>query len=248
LSNHNHCGSEVLILGGDLAQAEETACYLTSHGCRADAFVDKHALLSRIDDAAPRLVLLQAAGASPEALVDIVSEIRTHAPLPCILHAQAPDLLAQRVHGLENGVDDWIPVETKPREVLARIRAVLRRCRRQEPANPSPPLASAAVTPAPPKVLTWKFSPEHRELFTPNGSPCLLTSAEFDLLLPLILNQGVAVERELLSQAVFRRSYNPDDRGLDNLVARLRRKLSAHSKNPRIIKAVRGIGYLFTSF
>ncbi|MES2713111.1 MAG: response regulator transcription factor [Pseudomonadota bacterium] len=239
--------TDIFVLGDNLARAEDLAGYLTANGCRANAFGDKQAMLSRMQDHTPDLVLLQAAAGSPATLIATLSGIRARALVPCIIHAQEPDHVAQRVHGLENGFDDWISATTARREVLARIRAVLRR----SPPNPrsqvtSKPLPRPTPTRIPPRH--WHLSSERRELFAPGGAACLLTSAEFDLLRALVRTPGIPVEREVLSKAVFRRPWNPEDRGIDNLVARLRRKLAAHSQNSSLIKPVRGVGYLFTHF
>lgn len=239
----DHSDTDIFILGETLASAKEFASYLATQGCRADAFGDRRALLSRMEDQTPGLVLLQARVGSPDSLVELLTGIRARSLVPCIMHAQEPDHVAQRVHGLENGMDDWIPPETARREVLARIRAVLRR---------GPPSGAASVVRAPSARRAvphhWHLSIERRELFAPDGKACLLTSAEFDLLWVLVRSPGVPVAREVLSKAVFRRPWNPDDRGIDNLVARLRRKLAEHSQNDGLIKPVRGVGYLFTHF
>ncbi len=239
----SHSDSVIFILGETIAPAEAFACYLVAHGCRADVFGDRRALLSRLQDQTPGLVLLQARAGSPDAVVELLSEIRARSLVPCVMHAQGPDQVAQRVHGLENGMDDWIPHETARREVLARIRAVLRRV---------PPSAAASIARPPPARRAvprhWHLSIERRDLFSPEGNACLLTSAEFDLLWVLVQSPGVPVAREVLSKAVFRRPWNPDDRGIDNLVARLRRKLATHSQNDSLIKPARGVGYLFTHF
>jgi len=237
--------SNVFVYDHNVAQAEKTADYLSDHGCHANAFGDAHALLAQLQAVTPRLVLLQAEPGCPNTILDLIAQVRAMAPVPCILHAQAPDEVSQRVHGLENGVDDWIPVETAPREVLARIRAVLRRSRRPTdvPSAPDHPAQAPAT-----KSLTWRLSADHRDLFTPTGAACQLTAAEFDLLRTLVQNRGTPVPRDLLSRAVFRRAWNPDDRAIDNLVARLRRKLLIHVDNPAVIKPVRGVGYVFTRF
>lgn len=239
---------DIFILGGNRARAEDFAGYLTAHGCRAEAFGDKAALLSRMEDRIPGLVLLQAAAGSPASLLAMLADIRKRTLVPCILHAQEPDQVAQRVHGLENGVDDWIPATTARREVLARIRAVLRRAT-LSPARGEATSRTVIPTPArQPRSRNWHLSVERRELFAPDGSACLLTYAEFDLLWALARSPGAPVAREVLSKSVFGRPWHPEDRGIDNLVARLRRKLGAHSHNDSLIKPVRGVGYLFTQF
>jgi DNA-binding response OmpR family regulator len=89
---------------------------------------------------------------------------------------------------------------------------------------------------------------EQRELFGPDGQPRYLTAAEFELLQLLVRAQGTPVPRETMSQAVLRRPYHPEDRALDNLVLRLRRKLEDENSSTPIIKAVRGVGYVFIGF
>lgn len=248
MNNQYRSDVAIFVLGGNGTRAEAFVRYLTSHGCPAVAFADRLALVARMAGHTPGLVLVQTASASPDALIGILSEIRTHAPVPCIIHAQEPDHLAQRIHGLENGVDDWIPAATAPREVLARIRAVLRRSRSFALTSAVSPLGTRYNSEDPPRAREWHLSAERRELYTPNRTPCLLTSAEFDLLWALVQKPGVPVARVALSQAVFRRPWYPDDRGLDNLVARLRRKLAPFSENPGFIKPIRGAGYVFTRF
>lgn len=235
----------VSVFGGDFAYVEETANYLTSHGYLAKTFSSRADFLTRMQQAPPSLVLLEAAGWLPDRVIELVTEIRALSSVPCILRAREPDQTDQRVRGLEIGFDDWIAANTAPREVLARIRAVLRRSARAE-AGPAirPPLTAAHS----PKAMIWRISAERRELFTPAGVACLLTSAEFDLIHALVQNRGSVLPRPALFRAVFRRPWHPEDRAIDNLVARLRGKLGAHSTNRGVIKPVRGVGYIFTGF
>lgn len=243
--SHTLIAARVSVVGKDVLHVEAMANYLKSNGCPAEIFVNKSDFLARMQQAPPSLVLLEAAGWPSDGVVGLVAEIRAVSPVPCILRAHEADETDQRVQGLENGIDDWIAVNTPPREVLARIRAVLRRS--LLPAMSMLP-APGALNTGIPKASNWRLSAERRELFTPGGVACLLTSAEFDLLRALVEKRGVALPRDVLFARVFQRPWHPEDRAIDNLVARLRRKLAAHSPNPGIIKPVRGIGYIFTGF
>jgi DNA-binding response OmpR family regulator len=94
----------------------------------------------------------------------------------------------------------------------------------------------------------WRLCLKQRELFAPDGAARHLTSAEFELMQTLLRQQGMPVHRDALSLQVLRRPHHPEDRALDNLVLRLRRKLGDEGANARLIKSVRGVGYVFTGF
>lgn len=224
------------------------AKYLSANRFLATFHGEPAKVLSQMARAAPSLILLQSNAEQANFTIDLVRQIRALSSVPCILHARSPDEDSDRVLGLESGIDDWISSAATPREVLARVRAVLRRAgpRIPPPAQPQPPLTPQTLNGVAPR--SWRLSPERRELYTPAGAPCGLTTAEFDLFHILARKRGVPVTRDTLSLAVFRRPWAPDDRGIDNVAARLRRKLGQHSHNPQVIKPVRGVGYLFTGF
>lgn len=142
-----------------------------------------------------------------------------------------------RILGLELGADDYIQKTAMPREILARIRAVLRRVR---------PAAAAAA--AAPQANDWELrAPEH-ELYRPDGVPCRLTFAEFALLNALVSARGEPISRDVLTEQVFDRPYRPGDRAIDSLIVRVRRKLEPDPEQPVVIKSARQQGYLFTAF
>ena len=92
----------------------------------------------------------------------------------------------------------------------------------------------------------WRLLPERRQLLRPDGRECPLTTAEFDLVRVLVERPGRAVSRDAIARSVFGRPFRPEDRTVDNLVLRLRRKLDA--AGPRAIRTVRGAGYMFAGF
>ncbi|HEX3348679.1 MAG TPA: response regulator transcription factor [Acetobacteraceae bacterium] len=141
---------------------------------------------------------------------------------------------AARVQALELGADDVIGREASPSEILARTRAVIRR-RAQSAASRE-------------GTTGWRFVPARRDLIRPDGTRVALTAAEFALLDVLVRNQGAAIDRETLFAEVFRRPFQPMDRAIDTLVAKLRAKLGDRPRTPDVIRTVRPIGYMFVGF
>lgn len=211
---------------------DEIAAPLSLRHCH-----DFPTLLASLRSHKPDLVLLNDDGCVAPPLSAVIASIRAEADIPCVLRSARMDREQDRIAALDAGYDDCIGHTVSDDETLARIRAVLRRTLRHRPA------ATASVP-----SRAWRISPERRELYAPDGTACGLTSAEFDLLHTLAKHRGAVVSREVLSQAVFRRAWYPQDRGIDNLTARLRRKLAALSRNSQVVKPVRGVGYAFTGF
>lgn len=145
------------------------------------------------------------------------------------------------VVSLELGADDYIAKSTRPREMLARVRAAIRRIDHGTPDAGAPTLPAASAQ-------GWRFLPGQRDLIAPGGVRVVLTSAEFNLLHVMVRNAGTPLDRDYLSRAVFGRVHSEMDRSVDNLVARLRRKLNDSARTPHIIKTARPIGYVFTGF
>lgn len=135
-----------------------------------------------------------------------------------------------RVLGLETGADDFIVKPVSGREVIAWLRARLRR-----------PSEIQAEAPG------WRFVEQTRSLFRPNGQPIHLTTAEFELLQALVRSQGQPVSREDLSKLAFGRAWRFGDRSVDNAIVVLRRKLG-DERVDGCIRTVRGIGYVFVGF
>jgi DNA-binding response OmpR family regulator len=162
--------------------------------------------------------------------LDVLRRLRTVSPVPVlILTARGED--SNRILGLEMGADDYVPKPFNPRELIARIRAILRRVGRAE--------ASAG----PLAVGDLRIDPAVREVWL-EDSPLNLTSAEFTLLEVFMREPGRVLSREQLTESVLGRKLGPFDRVIDVHVSNLRRKLGVPQDGQRI-KAVRGSGYLF---
>jgi DNA-binding response OmpR family regulator len=235
----------VLLLDEHASHARAMASELEQLGFRMECASDPEAALRRAVNAnGPDLVLLQRRR-DGRIGVPFVIRLRTVSPLPCVLRALGADDEWDRIAALEAGADDYATAQMSLRELAARLRRVLNRSGlREEESRPALP------TPVEVEELELaegiRLSVRRREAYTPDEAPCQLTSAEFELLHMLVRAAGQPVSREAMSAAVLRRPHYPEDRALDNLVLRVRRKLGGSGTSEALIKAVRGVGYAFT--
>jgi len=167
--------------------------------------------------------------------MDVLRELRRESNLPVImLTARGEDM--DRIIGLELGADDYLPKPCNPRELAARIRAVLRRSEKQAetPCDKHPALIHCGA-------LEW-YPKSH--LVFDSGQQLDLTSTEYNILTELIRRRGEVVSKQELSQQALGKRLGPFDRALDMHIANLRKKLSpGHSGEP-IIRTMRGVGWL----
>jgi len=144
-----------------------------------------------------------------------------------------------RIIGLEMGADDYLPKPFHLRELLARVKSVLRRVQSRvgEPGQPARTNA---------RFAGWSLDLSSRELLSPAGQQVRLTTGEFDLLAAFVNNPNQVLSRDRLLDLARNREAGPFDRTIDVQVGRLRRKLEDDPQNPSLIKTVRGSGYIFT--
>ncbi|WP_343698969.1 response regulator [Caulobacter sp.] len=171
--------------------------------------------------------------------LEICGRLRARFPKLPILIVTAKDDPIDRIIGLEIGADDYLAKPFHKRELLARLRSVLRRMR---------DVASAieAETGEHLRFDGWVLNIASRELTNPAGEPVLLTTSEFDLLHILLLNPKRILSRELLIDRTRGKAAAPFDRVIDVQMSRLRRKLGDDPREPTMIRTVRGDGYLFS--
>lgn len=172
-----------------------------------------------------------------ESGLSICKRLRTTTQVPIIMLTARSDEI-DRILGLEMGADDYLAKPFNPRELLARIRAVLRR----STINVPEPARGARVL----TFLGWRIDRTLRELNNPDNARVTLTDAEFDLLQVLCERPGRILSRDQLLDLTQGRSAGAFERSIDILVSRLRRKIEATPHEPSIIKTVRSGGYLFT--
>ncbi len=172
----------------------------------------------------------------------LTREIRRNSSVGIII-LTGKDEPVDRVVGLELGADDYVTKPFDERELLARIRTVLRRTQ-----NRSPDTVAEANPERPPAVqfAEWRLDLGARELTSGSGDSVELTTMEFELLSVLVINPKRVMTRDQLLERCTGRSWDPYDRAIDTLIVKLRRKLESDPKHPQIIKTVRGAGYIFT--
>lgn len=163
---------------------------------------------------------------------EVLKNLRTDSTLPVLmLTARGEDM--ERIVGLESGADDYLPKPFNPRELVARLRAILRRVQGD---------ASGAE-----KILVdgLELSEASRSAKL-EGEEVILTSVEFDLLKHLLLEAGKIIKKEDLSLRVLDRELSPFDRSLDMHISNLRKKLGHREDGSERIKTVRSVGYIYT--
>ncbi len=167
--------------------------------------------------------------------LSLTRDLRSQGNMPIILLTAVSEE-TDRIVGLEMGADDYLTKPFNPRELLARIKAVLRRTQ----ALPSQPLGLASGRL---KIGPWLVDPAAQEAVSSTGEPLVLSTAEFRLLNAFITHPQRVLTRDQLLDLTQGRSALPFDRSIDNLVSRLRRKIEPDPKNPTLIKTHWGGGY-----
>ncbi len=218
--------------------------YLDGHGFRVSRLHSGHALMTLMASDPPALVLLDLSLPGEDGFV-IARQLREHWHCGLVIVTGRGDAV-DKVVGLEIGADDYVTKPFDMRELLARVKAVMRRI---EPAR-----ARIALTPpAPPAALEarkrlcfagWQLDALARRLESPQGAVVPLTSGEFDLLCVLATHAGRVLSRDFLLEHTRGREAAPFDRTIDVQVGRLRKKIEADPEDPQIIKSVRSAGYV----
>ena len=227
----------LLVVDDDPDLRALVADFLGRHGYVVDTARDGAALRTALTRAHYDLVVLDIMMPGEDGL-SLCRDLRTRTSVP-IVFLTAVSEETDRIVGLEMGADDYLTKPFGPRELLARVRAVLRR------AHPLVPVhrADAAERLG---FAGWTLWPGRRQLFDPSGALVSLTAGEFDLLLALARNAGQLLTRDQLLDLTKGRSAGPYDRSVDVQLSRLRRKIEENPADPVLVKTVRGGGYLFT--
>lgn len=210
---------------------------LRSNGYRVTAVADGREMDRALGDARIDLVILDVMLPGEDGL-SLCRRLRANSGIPIIVLSARGDEI-DRVLGLEMGADDYIAKPFNPREVLARIRAVLRRSDRHENREET---ASHRVF----IFSGFAVDTAWRVVLDPKGSRISVTDAEFDLLKTFCARPGKLLTRDQLIDLTQGRAAGPMERSIDILVARLRRKMALGDLDPDFIRTVRSGGYLFT--
>src|SRR5579862_2948646 len=225
----------ILVIDDDVELCTLVGEYLGAEGFAVEAAHDGESGLQRANGGGFLMVVLDVMLPGINGF-EVLRRIRATSRVPVLLlTARGEDV--DRIVGLEIGADDYLPKPFNPRELVARIRAILRR----SAADPK-----GLGTPRPPEILRVgdiELDPATRTV-RHAGEPVDLTSVEFNLLEVLLREAGRVVTREQLVSAVLSRKFSPFDRSIDMHVSKVRKKLGDLNGEEEHIKTVRGVGYI----
>lgn len=225
---------QILIIDDDVELCSLVAEYLEPEGFKVEAIFDGKRGLERALSGPHLLVVLDVMLPGLNGL-DVLRRIRNTSKIPVLLlTARGEDV--DRIVGLEIGADDYLPKPFNPRELVARIRAILRRTKTAPRAEPIPDVV---------RVGDIELDPATRTV-RQKGVAVEFTSVEFNLLEVLLREAGHVVAREQLVDTVLSRKFSPFDRSIDMHVSKVRKKLGDSDNGTELIKTVRGVGYIFT--
>jgi two-component system OmpR family response regulator len=171
---------------------------------------------------------------------EVCRKLRTFSKVPVIMLTANSDEM-DRIVGLEIGADDYLAKPFNPRELLARIKAILRRSDAQAE------VAGGVVSARYLRFAGFELDTAAREVRTLSGEPLMLSGAEFDLLRLLVDHAGEVLSRDLIAEQTRGRDNLPMDRFIDVQISRLRQRLQDDARSPQLIKTVRGQGYVLAA-
>ncbi len=224
----------ILVVEDEATQRTLLVNYLTRQGFDATGVADGTAMRRALQRDEPMLILLDI-GLPGEDGHSLARYLRESHPRVAIIMVTAAGDTVDRIIGLETGADDYIPKPFEPRELLARIRSVLRRS------------APAPVASLGPRIRMGRrvLDLEHRVLLETDGTEERLTASEFELLKLFAENPNKPLNRDWLLEATSHREADSFDRAVDLRITRLRRKIEIDPAHPDAIRTVRGVGYVF---
>jgi two-component system phosphate regulon response regulator OmpR len=229
----------VLVVDDDRAIREMLAEYLAGHGYRVVQAEDGESMRAQIERQAPDLVLLDLRLPREDGL-SLARHLRERYDVGIIMVTGSGEVV-DRIVGLEVGADDYVTKPFDPRELLARMKSVMRRIQSQ----PAPGATAISATPKRTAFGRCQLDLASHQLFDEAGGEVCLTAMEFDLLQIFANNPGKALSRDKILNLTRHRDWEPFDRSVDIRIARLRRKIEPDPENPRFIRTVRGVGYMF---
>ncbi|HEU0200906.1 MAG TPA: response regulator [Burkholderiaceae bacterium] len=237
--------NRLLIVDDDADVRRMLAEYLGGQGFHVETAANGAAMREVLAANAVDVVLLDV-GLPGEDGIALARYVRERYPIGIIMVTAAGSVV-DRIVGLEVGADDYIAKPFDPRELLARIRSVLRRL--QSKAGAAAPAAAAATAPATsgqrPRIGRCQLDLKSRQLFDAEGNDVPITAMEFDLLRTFIEHPNQVLTRDRLLTLTRNREWEPFDRSIDIRIARLRRKIEVDPENPLAIRTVRSAGYMF---
>ena len=230
--------AHLLIVDDDKELCSLLSKFLTGQGYRVSVAHDGNAMLMILDSSRINLVVLDLMLPGEDGLA-LCRRLRATSTLPIIMLTAMGEEV-DRIIGLEMGADDYLAKGANPRELLARIRAVLRRAG-------APDTGAVDEKNRVLEFAGWRLDVAHRQLFSPTNALVALRPGEFDLLLVLAERPQRVLTRDQLLDLSRGRTASNFDRSIDVQISRLRRKIEADTKEPALIKTVRNGGYIFAT-
>lgn len=242
--------THIAVLGGEAPEREEIRSYLSEHGFGSSSIPDTEALRRMLRRSPPDIVILDTSLPGNN-IFDLTAELRHWPDIGVIVVSDEDDLI-EKVAGLESGADDFLARPFHMRELLARMRSVMRRCGkdpglRATGGSNNHNALGTGVAHGTLQFEGWAMDLDARRLTSPRGERIDLPAGEFDLLLALAEHPGRALTRDELAGLAKGPRSGPVERGIDVQIGRLRRKLERDPRRPALIKTVRGVGYMFAA-
>ena len=232
-----HAGC-VLIVDDDASIREMLAEYFGSHGFVTAEAEDGTTMRAAIERATPDVVLLDLRLPREDGL-SLARYLRERYDVGIIMVTGSGEVV-DRIVGLEVGADDYVTKPFDPRELLARVKSVLRRTQARPASEPPNGAAAQRV-----RFGRCRLDLASHQLFDDADHEVPITTMEFDLLKVFAEHPGKALSRDRILTLTRNREWDPYDRSIDIRIARLRRKVEADPENPQVIRTVRGVGYMF---
>jgi DNA-binding response OmpR family regulator len=234
LSDNGH----ILVVDDQKDVCDVVAEYLTGEGYRVSTAQSGDEMRRVLAQTPADLVILDLMLPGEDGLA-LARALRSESQMGIVIVTGRGELV-DRIIGLEMGADDYLPKPFNLRELLARVKSVLRRVQSATEPRPTTPQRQRV------RFSGWELDLASRELTSPAGEPIRLTTGEFDLLAVFVANANQILSRTRLLDLARNRESGPFDRTIDVQVGRLRRKIEDDPQNPTMIKTVRGGGYTFS--
>src|SRR5262249_47323276 len=232
----------IVVVEDEAAQLQLLLDYLSKQGFRVSGADGGAALRRLVERELPQVVLLDV-GLPGEDGFALARWLREKSGRIGIIMVTVATDTVDRVVGLESGADDYVPKPFEPRELLARVKSVLRRQGKGGPA------ASLSTEPRPEvvKIGVCTLDLAAHRLYDASGDEVVLTSMEFDLLHAFATHPDRVLSRTQLLELAHNRDGDVFDRSIDVRMARIRRKIEVDPEKPQVLKTVRGVGYIYVS-
>jgi two-component system, OmpR family, response regulator len=238
-TNDTVVSQRILVVDDDPRICRLLRRYLEKESYRVDIANGSQAMWRSLKSKSYNLIILDLRLPGGEDGLSLARRLRTQTDISLIMLTGRSNS-ADKIVGLEMGADDYITKPFDRRELLARIRSVLRRAELR--GNPR------SMGDRDNDVMEfggWTLDMNRRELTTTDGAPVELTSYEFDLLAAMVQRPARVLSRDQILDLIAHRDWQPLDRSIDVLIGKLRRKLNDDPSNPNLIKTIRGVGYMF---